>query len=135
MDGVDEDMIQRYYGVYGPEPAPNNGQETPPEPAYTGNAEPPFHEAAPVPEAKRPFTTEAQMERFNEALDMVFQPDAVQLPEDVGQGWVWDPVEKLRVGRARKATRIELPEEVWKDRAIRWAKAREVFDWFVGQTE
>lgn len=140
MEGVDEDLIHRYYGVFGPRPRPENTQEN--SSASSNSSEDsghpeglPYHDAAEIPVAPSPFATPEQKQRFDEALEMVLAPNAVQLPHDVGSHWVWDSVQGLRVGRARKETAIQLPEEVWKDRAIRWAKARDALDWFLLQQE
>ncbi|KIO21128.1 hypothetical protein M407DRAFT_52575, partial [Tulasnella calospora MUT 4182] len=73
----------------------------------------------------KPFDAVQQVNFEQALLTFIASPE---LPEDVGDNWVWDPSAFLRVGRKRKATPMSLPEEIWKPRAIVWAKALRVLE-------
>lgn len=134
MEGVSEDLIQRFYGVHGPvhrnpppPPSVNISQDAS-GPILDDN-ELPYHEAVEVPDSPSPFGTEARNQQFEHALATILAEEG--LPSDVDERWIWDPVEELKIGRGTKLTRLELPEEVWKLRVITWAKARDVLAWMI----
>ncbi|KAG8896974.1 hypothetical protein FRC00_004972 [Tulasnella sp. 408] len=136
--GVDESLIQKYYGAYGL-PAKRRGSgagcirgEDPMWKIDSSAANQhlkqsqPWNPAVKIPtKLGQPFTPPQEV-AFEMALTDYL--NGVDTPEDVGEGWVWDPAAFLRVGRKRLATPVTLPEEFWKDRAILWAKGLRILE-------
>lgn len=142
LEGVHEDLIQRYYGVEG---IPTTHSETggtgagfnPQEDALGEDVEfdynsgeedqPPSlkcKQAKPKTRAQGPFESVEEKTLFNEALNEALAQG--ELPSDVAGGWTWDEFAQLSIGQQRLAHMVKLPAALWQDRTVVWAKALRV---------
>lgn len=141
LEGVHEDLIQRYYGVEGMPTAPVEGRTgagfNSEEDAlgddskfdYDSSEEDEpmssrYKRVKPKTRAQCPFKSSTEKALFTQALDEALTNGG--LPPDVALGWNWDPYAQLKIGRRRLAQTVQLPEAIWRDRAIVWAKALRV---------
>lgn len=142
LQGVHEDLIQKYYGVYGV-PGTESSQQhgagfNPNEDALDEGIEAEYDSSddeessikckrvKPRTRAQCPFTLPDEKQLFDTALAAALVDG--DLPEDVSErdGWVWQENAQLSVGQRRLGYSVRLPAEVWKDRTILWAKALRV---------
>lgn len=137
--GVDEDLIQKYYGAFGlPAKRCGSGAGCIPgeDPMWKVDASSaahqhlknsqPWNAAVKLPtKLGQPFTP-SQQAAFEMALMEYL--NSGDTPDDVGDHWVWDPAASLRVGRRGKATPVALPSEVWQERAVLWAKGLRILE-------
>lgn len=140
LEGVHEDLIQRYYGVEGMPTAHSGGTGAgfnPQEDAlgedvefdYDSGEEDQepslqYKRAKPKTRAQCPFELVEEKNLFNEALDEALGRG--ELPSDVAGGWTWDEFAQLSIGQRRLDHTVKLPAAVWQDRAVVWAKALRV---------
>lgn len=144
LEGVHEDLIQRYYGVEGMPTAHtkgrtgagfNSGEDAPGddvEISYDSDSseeedQPPSlkcKRVKPKTRAQCPFESARDKTLFNQALDIALAQG--ELPPDVADGWIWDESAQLSIGKRQLAHMVQLPTAVWRDRAVVWAKALRV---------
>lgn len=141
LEGVHEDLIQRYYGVEGMPTAHstggtgagfNPGEDAPGDDVdfdYDSSDEGQtpslrYKRVKPKTRAQCPFESAETKLAFNQALDNALEHG--ELPSDVSDGWIWDESAQLSIGRRRLAHSVQLPAAVWRDRAVVWAKALRV---------
>ncbi|KAJ6624168.1 hypothetical protein B0H10DRAFT_1785093, partial [Mycena sp. CBHHK59/15] len=156
-EDVHPSVLNRYYGVHGPEARRVSGQtgagqlEDEDIPMPSGSEEPDseesehesdntlsaqieealannfHHEPVPVPKHTNPFSDDATMQLFHDALSAANEtglvPPGYGLLPDEWEDGVYLTYEILRSGRrGTKELRIALPDSIWRPRAEMWGR-------------